>query len=238
MAGNVGYPGPAGERSAAVALDHVSTAGGEGAATGLRDVTLGVRAGRFLAVVGPPGSGAAALLGCIEGEAPPVSGTVWWQAGGPHGVARVAQAETLPSRLRVGEVVERRPPGVDAAVLRRIYRGAGLRRFRHRRIGSLPPEVRQRVAVARASVGSPSILLATRADGRGDSALAAGLRRAVDSLGLTAVMATDRPAAAAAADSVVFMRRGVIVDMVAGADARLIEACLARIHPVSDRPGE
>ncbi|MFI0976456.1 ATP-binding cassette domain-containing protein [Streptomyces sp. NPDC021093] len=234
MAGNLEYPDPVGRQPTAVALDDVSTAPGEGSAFGLRNVTLGVWPGRFLAVMGPPGSGSSALLGCIAGQTSPVSGNVRWGDGGPRDVGQVAAVGTLPPQLRVSEVVERRRgPGADAATLRRIYRGAGLRRFRRRRIADLPAAVRQRVAVAAEAAAGPSILLAGLPDRSADGSLAAGLRGVVDSLGLTAVMATDDPAAAARADSVVFMRCGAVVDMAAGADAKLIEGCLARIrrHP-------
>ncbi|MEU1799651.1 ATP-binding cassette domain-containing protein [Streptomyces sp. NPDC019937] len=200
----------------------------------LRNVTLGVRPGRFVAVMGPPRSGKSALLNVIAGMVKPTSGSVRWGTGEKPEAAFVGPVEELPRQARVREVVEQRGPHADASVLSRVYHGAGLWWSRRRRVAALSAAARQRLAVAREAATAPALLLAPHEPGSGAvrevNALSAGLRGIVDSCRLTAVMVTDDPVAAARADSVIFLRRGEIVDMAAGADPGLIHACLTRIN--------
>jgi putative ABC transport system ATP-binding protein len=236
MTGHVEYPDPVGQIDMAFALDNVSTISGPGVMGSgiLRNVTLGVRPGRFVAVMGPPRSGKSALLSVIAGMVRPAVGHVHWKAGGKPKAAFVAPVAELPGQARVRDVVERRGPDVDASLLPRVYHGAGLWWSRRRRVAALSAAARQRLAVAAEAAAAPALLLAAQVPGSGAvtdvNALSAGLRGIVDSCRLTAVMITDDPAAAARADSVVFLRRGEIVDMTAGADQGLIRACQARIN--------
>jgi putative ABC transport system ATP-binding protein len=89
-----------------VALESVSVPAGAGAA--LRGVSLGVSAGRVVALIGPPGSGAATVLDCAAGLLRPASGEVWW--GGTE-VTSLDDARLTALR---GEHVHLLPVGVGA----------------------------------------------------------------------------------------------------------------------------
>src|SRR5205807_8897022 len=79
---------------------------------------------------------------------------------------------------------------------------------------------RQRVAVARALVSRPRLIFADEPPGhlgsRSGGELLGFLRQAVRELGQTIVMVTHDPAAAAAADSVLFLSDGRLVGEIRG----------------------
>jgi len=90
----------------------------------------------------------------------------------------------------------------------------------------------QRVAIARALVSSPAVLFADEPTGNLDSnsseEVLALMRRAADEFGQTIVMVTHDPAAAAAADRVVFLGDGRVVDRLDRPTVRLVADRLAR----------
>jgi putative ABC transport system ATP-binding protein len=101
-------------------------------------------------------------------------------------------------------------------------------RLRHRP-GELSGGQQQRVAIARAMVTKPAVLFADEPTGALDSKSARNvlnlLRELVTSGGQTIVMVTHDPAAAASADSVLFLSDGRIVD----------HAVKPTVHGVADR---
>ena len=115
---------------------------------------------------------------------------------------------TLPAAL-AGQTTE--PTLLDAVV------GAvGLRDRLTHRPSELSGGQQQRVAVARALAGRPDIVFADEPTGNLDSRagaeILAFMRAAVRDFGQTIVMVTHDPVAACAADSVVFLADGRIVD--------------------------
>jgi putative ABC transport system ATP-binding protein len=181
----------------------------------LRDIDLRIDAGEFVSIMGPSGSGKTTLmeiLGCLSR---PTSGSYRLNGRGveeidPDALARlrgeeigfIFQSFNLLPRLTLVENVE----------LPLAYRGVGRRERRKRarealdRVGlghrwrHLPNEVSggegQRVAVARAFVNDPSLMLADEPTGNldtktGDEILA--LLRAAHGEGGTVVVVTHDP---------------------------------------------
>ncbi|HZT73005.1 MAG TPA: ABC transporter ATP-binding protein [Terriglobales bacterium] len=199
----------------------------------LRNVSLEVAPGEFVAIVGASGSGKSTLLHVLGGLTRPTAGRVII-AGQEYGSLSDA-ARTALRRNRIGFVFQRFNllPTLDAAgnidLARHIAgRAAGDARWRDRLIELLgigarlrhrPAELsggeQQRVAIARALVNRPSILLADEPTGNLDSKNSAAVLQILSDLnrdlGQTILMITHNPAAAAVARRTLHLRDGEIV---------------------------
>jgi putative ABC transport system ATP-binding protein len=93
-------------------------------------------------------------------------------------------------------------------------------------VGELSGGQRQRVAIARALVTGPSVIFADEPTGALDPTTGGQilglLRRAVDRDGVTVLMVTHDPAAAAWSDRLVLLRAGTVATDAATPDASTI----------------
>jgi putative ABC transport system ATP-binding protein len=206
----------------------------------LRGVDLDVRAGELVAVMGPSGSGKSTLMHLLAGLDRPTSGTVTI-AGTELGALGDA-ALTRLRRTHIGFIfqffnllpmlnteenivlplsIAGEKPSQEwvAELVRKV--GLGARR-RHRP-SELSGGEQQRVAVARALITRPTILLADEPTGNLDSKTGGEIlelmRESVDAYGQTTVMVTHDPRAAAIADRILFIADGQIVKQLSGATA-------------------
>ena len=219
--------------AAARAVDATKVYGtGDAAVRALDDVTVELPEGRFTAIMGPSGSGKSTLMHCLAGLDQLSSGQVFLgdvELGSlsdteltvlrREQVGFVFQSFNLLPTLSAGENITlpmllagRRPDPVWLeAVVNQVRLGD---RLSHRP-SELSGGQQQRVAVARALVSRPRIIFADEPTGNLDSRsggeLLGFLRQAVRELGQTIVMVTHDPAAAAAADSVLFLSDGRLV---------------------------
>jgi len=198
----------------------------------LNDVSLQVRAGEFVAIVGRSGCGKSTLLHLAGALDFPTSGHVQLDGIATDSlneaqltvlrrekVGFVFQSFQLLHTLSVVENVElplllagRRDPRPRA--LDRLV-AVGLADLSNRMPHQLSGGQMQRVAIARALVHSPRILLADEPTGNLDSATGESiiqlLREVCDEHKMAVVMATHSAEAAAISDTVVRMRDGQIV---------------------------
>jgi zinc transport system ATP-binding protein len=164
----------AADRPPLVGIEHVSFA--YGPTPVLSDVSLAIREGDFLAVIGPNGSGKTTLLKIVLGLLAPASGRILFQgrdaaAGGERPkVGYIPQKAThfdplFPASAR--EVVarafgpvRRREGGrkAEEAAIRRALELVGMEEEIDRRIGRLSGGQQQRVFIARAIVDKPRAL--------------------------------------------------------------------------------
>jgi putative ABC transport system ATP-binding protein len=199
----------------------------------VKDVSLEIAPGEFVAITGPSGCGKSTLLGLLGGLDRPTSGTVY---------AAGAALDQLPERAladyrlqRVGTIfqtfnlvptmtVEENvamplllagvAPGERRARSRRLVELVGLEGRSRFRPGRLAGGEQQRVAVARALAGRPGLVLADEPTGNLDSANGEQVLALLEDLhrrGATIVLVTHDREVAARADRVVKMRDGRIV---------------------------
>jgi putative ABC transport system ATP-binding protein len=237
-----GVPSPAGAGGTVVAAQDLTKRYGEGstAVDALRGVSIDVRAGELVAVMGPSGSGKSTLMHILAGLDTPTSGTV--TIAGTE-ITHLADAKlTRLRRKHIGFVFQffnllpmltaednvilplsiagEKP---DAAWLEELLKQTGLTERRHHRPSELSGGQQQRVALARALVTRPTILFADEPTGNLDSKTGGEildlLRTSVDTYGQTTVMVTHEPRAAVIADRVLFLADGLIVQERHGATA-------------------
>jgi len=207
---------------------------GEVSVEALRDVTLSIGRGEFLAVMGASGSGKSTLmniLGCLDR---PTSGA--YRLDGEDvgmlsrdalaGIRRkkigfVFQGFNLLARMTALENVELpmiyddTPSATRRERAREALRAVGiLDRERH-----LPSQMsggqQQRVAIARAIVNTPSLLLADEPTGNLDTATSAEIMKTfqglADERGITLVLVTHETDIAQYSKRIVRFRDGMIV---------------------------
>ncbi|MEA2614454.1 MAG: putative transport system ATP-binding protein [Chloroflexota bacterium] len=205
---------------------------GETAVHALQHVTMTVRRGEFLAIIGPSGSGKSTLmniLGCLD---TPTAGRYHF-AG--EDVSRMSDDRLAGVRNeRIGFVFQqfhllKRLSAWRNVELPLLYRHGGGRRDRamralamvglEDRVQHLPNELsggqQQRVAIARALVTDPELLLADEPTGNLDTTSTAEILDILNRLhreGRTIVMITHDPDIAATAERVVSIRDGVVTE--------------------------
>ncbi len=207
---------------------------GEGATAvdALRGVTLEVRAGSLLAVMGPSGSGKSTLMHVLAGLDKPTSGQVviagieitdlddakLTRVRRDH-VGFVFQFFNLLPMLSAEEnvilplsIAGERP---DKEWLEKLLADTGLADRRHHRPSELSGGEQQRVAIARALVTRPTIVFADEPTGNLDSKTSGEIleliRSSAEEYNQTIVMVTHDPRAAAIADRILFLDDGLIV---------------------------
>lgn len=199
----------------------------------LKDISLTVNQGEFVAVMGASGSGKSTLLNVLGGLLPPDAGTVTvdgldigsmsdaaltvyrrdrvgfiFQMFNLVGTLDVEENILLPS-LAGGRKVA--PAALDA-----IIEKVGLTHRRHAMPDTLSGGEQQRVAIARALVSGPALVLADEPTGNLDSEntrLMGDLFRDLHrTQGCAFVLVTHAPDVAMWADRVIVLRDGRIVD--------------------------
>ncbi len=218
-----------------LAFRNVSKTYGMGTASmrALRDVSLGIEQGDFVAIMGPSGSGKSTtlnILGCLD---VPSGGQYLFQGVDVGSLDRNRQA--LLRRHYLGFIFQgfnllSRTSAVENVELPLLYRNIPARERRVAALAALervglngwekhtPAELsggqQQRVAIARAIVTHPTVLFADEPTGNLDSArsheimvLLQGLNR---QHGITVVMVTHEPEMEAYASRSIHFRDGVI----------------------------
>ncbi|MFI9643040.1 ABC transporter ATP-binding protein [Micromonospora sp. NPDC051925] len=216
---------------------HRTHGDGEAAVHALRGVSLTVRPGELVAVMGPSGSGKSTLLTLAGGLDRPTAGEVLVE-GEPLGALNGRRLAQL-RRRRIGYVFQDLNllgslTAAENVALPLELDGVGVRQSRRAALAALeevgltglggrfPDQMsggqQQRVAIARALVGERRLVLADEPTGALDSqtgeAVLHLLRRRVDA-GAAGVLVTHEARHAGWADRVVFLRDGVMVDSTA-----------------------
>jgi putative ABC transport system ATP-binding protein len=211
----------------------------------LRGVSLDIRDGELMAIMGPSGSGKSTLmniLGCLD---VPSSGSYLLD---DQEVARLNDDQLAAVRSRkIGFVFQQfnllpRTPALEQVELPMVY--AGIRDRRQRALAALeavglsdrahhrPTEMsggqQQRVAIARALVNEPSIILADEPTGALDTTTSAEIMAIFQKLnrerGLTVVFVTHESDIARHTRRIVHLRDGLITTDEPVSDEQFLKA--------------
>jgi ABC-type lipoprotein export system ATPase subunit len=215
----------------------------------LRNVTLNIERGEYVALIGPSGSGKSTLmntLGCLDR---PTSGSYLLDGQEIVSMSRDQRARIRNQQL--GFVFQNfnllnRTSAVENVELPLMYRNGlsgrqrrktaidlltkiGLGDRLHHHSSQLSGGQQQRVAIARALANSPSILMADEPTGNLDSKTSReviGLFRELnESHALTVILVTHDPAVARNARRMIVMRDGEVVE-----DTRDFDAAMKALH--------
>ncbi len=198
----------------------------------LKDITISIQRGEYVAFMGPSGSGKSTLMnivGCLD---TPTSGSYVLNG---HDVSRMGENQLAEIRNKeIGFVFQTfnllpRQTALENVALPLIYagyskadriekamltlKGVGLENRAHHRPNELSGGQRQRVAVARALVNDPSILLADEPTGNLDTKTSYEIMDLFDQLyskGNTIVMVTHEEDIALYSHRIIRLRDGVI----------------------------
>jgi putative ABC transport system ATP-binding protein len=199
----------------------------------LRDITVDIAVGSRIAVVGETGSGKTTFAKLLVRLMDPTSGTVHIGGVPANGIrveelrSRVAFVpqegflfdDTIANNVRYG-----RPEADDAEVWTAFHElglgqwvqglPEGLQTKAGERGGNLSAGERQLVALVRAWIGGPDLLVLDEATSAVDPALDVALRQAIDKLtgGRTSVTIAHRLSTAEGADEVLVFDRGELVE--------------------------
>jgi len=201
----------------------------------LRNVDIEIFEREFVVLLGPSGSGKSTLLNILGGLDAPTSGEAWWR---DHNLVGADDAElTRYRREHVGFVFQFYNLIPSLTVLENVAlvteiasnpldpRQALALVGLDQRLDHFPSQLsggeQQRVAVARAIVKSPDVLLCDEPTGALDYAtgkvVLAAIARVNEQLGTTTVVITHNAAIAGMADRVLRLGGGRIIDEVRNA---------------------
>lgn len=226
-----------------------------GRITALDDVSLSIPPGSFAAIMGATGSGKSTLLQCAAGLDRATSGRV--RLAGTDITRLRERALTRLRRDRVGFVFQSYNLLTELTVRQNVLlpvrlgatRGrtvddaldaVGLDGLAARKVGELSGGQRQRVALARALITAPTVIFADEPTGALDPTTGAQvlrlLRDTCDQDGVTVVMVTHDPTAAAWSDRLVLLHSGSIVADSTTPDAETIADRLRAAYAGSTVP--
>ncbi len=202
-------PEPENEHAALLRAEHVSRRYRDGDVNALADVSLEIRPGEYVAIIGPSGSGKSTLLNMLGALDEPTSGEVYFE-GRPlsqwgslddfrsQKIGFVFQSFYLLPTLTAVENVQipmfegSLPLAERVRKATELLESVGLGHRADHRPNQLSVGERQRVAIARALANGPPLLLADEPTGNLDSHSGAEILNLFDRLHREQGMTSDR----------------------------------------------
>ena len=198
----------------------------------LRGVTLSIKQGEFVSIMGPSGSGKSTLLHILSFLDRPTGGLYEFQGKSidemtdkelahvrNKDMGFIFQSFNLLSRLSVYDNVEIPllysdiPPSKRSSLIKEAIISVGLEEKLYTEAGRLSGGQKQRVAIARALVTDPNVIFADEPTGNLDSQSGLQVMEILESLnakGRTVVLVTHETQTAEFADRIIRLKDGVI----------------------------
>jgi len=225
----------------------------------LDGVDFVVERGEFVAIMGPSGSGKSTLLHVIGALEPATGGTVVLEGERYDGLeddelTRLRRERMgfvfqffnlLPSlsaleNVMLPALIARRATDEMRARAKDLLARVGLGEREEHTPSELSGGEQQRVAIARALLLSPAVVLADEPTGNLDSRAGGQILALMRDLnrdeGVTIVMVTHDPSAAAIADRIVFLRDGRAREQVDGGSTERVIDAFARVQGPATAP--
>jgi ABC-type bacteriocin/lantibiotic exporter with double-glycine peptidase domain len=214
-----------------IAIEQVSFRHGPLSPMVVRDVSLQIKSGRCVAIVGRSGAGKSTLARLLVGMYPPTDGRIIFDG------VDLAQQDLRAVRAQIGVVVQN-PTLFSSSIRRNIALAAPNlpleRVIEAARLSCIHDDIlampmgyetlladggsslsggeRQRLALARALVTRPSILLLDEATSALDAVTESRVRESLEGLGCTRIIIAHRLSTMAKADLIVVMDDGAVVE--------------------------
>lgn len=199
----------------------------------LKDVSLHIEKGEFVAVMGPSGSGKTTLLNCISCFIPHDSGVIRLgdedlSSLNEAGLAEVRNEKlgfvfqdfmlldglTVQENICLPQIIAKKPIAQMEAKAEKLCRLFGIEKIRNKYPAEISGGEKQRTAVARALMNQPYIILADEPTGNLDSrsseAVIEAFLAAQRNLDATIFMVTHDSFSASYCDRVIVMKDGKI----------------------------
>jgi putative ABC transport system ATP-binding protein len=226
---------PSGSNAGILEVKNVFRSYGEGESRvkALERVSIAVKKGAFLAVMGPSGSGKSTLLNIIGGLDQLTSGEVWLDGERIDNLdenqlvslrrGKIAyvfqQYHLLPSLTALENVLlplafNKTPGDIERA--KAMLARVGLSTRSGHKPAQLSGGEQQRVAIARALVNNPELILADEPTGNMDQKTGLEILRLFEELnaeGRSIIMVTHAPEIAAHAREILFLRDGQVTEV-------------------------
>lgn len=208
---------------------------GETEVNALLDISISIENGEFVSIMGASGSGKSTLLHLLGGLDKPTSGII--ELDDIQLSDLTEKKITLLRRKKIGFIfqffnlmptltakenialpflIDKQAPKNYKNEVDDVLKIVGLTHRKNHKPDELSGGEQQRIAVARALVTKPSIILADEPTGNLDSKNSKEilnlLRKSCDEFKQTIIMVTHDPIAASYSDKVIFLKDGAIID--------------------------
>lgn len=211
----------------------------------LKDIDLNIEKGEFVGIMGPSGSGKSTLLNTIATIDEPTTGEITIEGSNPHKLSRndlakfrrqqlgfVFQDFNLLHTLTVEEnivlplTLDKKPVKEMKQKVKSISETLGIKEILKKRTYEISGGQAQRVAVARAMIHDPKLVLADEPTGNLDSKSSKDVMELLTRLNqeeaATMLLVTHDAQAASYCDRVIFIRDGKLYTEIHQGDSRQV----------------
>lgn len=220
-----------GEMSGGIALEHVSFAYEQGGKNVLNDLSINIKPGEYVGVVGSSGCGKSTLLKLLLGFESPQSGIVMVDGKDLRSIDKGAYRRQLGVVLQNGKLISGSiyenititAPHVKMARVNEVINQVGLRED----INQMPMGIhtvlsencntisggqQQRILIARAIVGTPKILIFDEATSALDNITQAAVSSNLDKMNVTRIVVAHRLSTIKNCDRILVLKDGGIAE--------------------------